>query len=202
MTPSPGIRGLIFRQASLPLSLAILVVVGVLLLFLGILLFPVNLGIIPFSPDGQMGVLLVITAIQMMALGETPLGQFRRSWFLVLIGLVFASMGIVLSMIPGVFADLIRMLLGALNISGGLLFLGKMYFSAIGGKADLTSPPEHLQPILKKMRRTQTILNIVSIAFGISMLFPGLISGFIVAVILMINGGLIFKLVTIVNRFE
>jgi hypothetical protein len=71
-----------FRVASLPLSIAILILVGVLLTLLGLLLFPVNLGIILFSPDGQLGLLMVIVAIQMMAIGETPLGQYKRSLLL------------------------------------------------------------------------------------------------------------------------
>ncbi|NLV27935.1 MAG: hypothetical protein GXY48_12360 [Methanomicrobiales archaeon] len=44
----------------------------VILLIIGILLFPVNVELIPSSPDGQLGLLLVITSIKMMALGETP----------------------------------------------------------------------------------------------------------------------------------
>ena len=84
-----------FRDASLPLSIAIIILVGVLITLLGFLLFPVNLGILPFSPDGQLGLLLVIVSIQMLALGETPIGQYKRSWLLIIIGIVFAGMGIV-----------------------------------------------------------------------------------------------------------
>ena len=77
MTPNgstaTGGTGL-FGEASLPLSIALVIPVGVLLVLLGLLLFPVNQGLIPFSPDGQLGLLLVIMAIQMLALGETPVG--------------------------------------------------------------------------------------------------------------------------------
>ncbi|MFY1645413.1 hypothetical protein ACK11Z_16910, partial [Methanoculleus bourgensis] len=55
-----------FRDASLSLPVALLILVGVFLTLLGVLLFPVNIGVIPFSPDGQLGLLLVIIAIQMM----------------------------------------------------------------------------------------------------------------------------------------
>lgn len=187
-------RSLLFRQASLPLSLAVLVIVGFLLLFLGILLFPVNLGLIPFSPDGQIGLLLVITAIQMMALGETPLGQFRRSWLLVIIGLVFTSMGIVSCTVPGVLTTIIRTLLGVLNITGGVLLLVKMYRPVRGEPVNQPDIPQAMIPLLTKMKQTQTLLYAISIAFGTSMLMPGLVSGFIIAAILIINGLLLFKL--------
>lgn len=199
---SDGLKGLFFRQASLPLSLAVLIVVGFLLLFLGLLLFPVNLGLIPFSPDGQLGLLLVITSIQMMALGETPLGQFKRSWLMVIIGIFFASMGIVSCTVPGILTDLIRILLGALNIIGGVILLGKMYLSSIRPDPDQSAVPESLQPIMRKMQKTQKILYIVSIAFGITMLLPGIVSGFIIALILVINGGLLFRLGSIIYHFQ
>jgi len=92
---------------------------GILLTVLGLLLFPVNLGIIAFSPDGQLGLLLTVTAIQMMALGETPLGQFKRSWIMVMIGLLFAGLGVVSSIVPGLLTGMLQILLGLLNLTGG-----------------------------------------------------------------------------------
>ena len=59
------------------------------------MLFPVNLGMLAFSPDGQLGVLLTIMAIQMMALGDTLVGQFKRSLLMVIVGIVFAALGVV-----------------------------------------------------------------------------------------------------------
>ena len=69
-------RFVLFQEASLPLSQAILILLGILNTLLGLLLFPVCLGMLPFSPDGQLGLLLTIMAIQMMILGDTPLGQY------------------------------------------------------------------------------------------------------------------------------
>jgi uncharacterized membrane protein HdeD (DUF308 family) len=91
---------MLLAYASLPLSIAILVVVGVLITLLGLLLFPVNIGIMPFSPDGQLGLLLVIVAIQMLALGDTPVGRYERSRPLMIIGIVFAAIGIVSCIVP------------------------------------------------------------------------------------------------------
>jgi uncharacterized membrane protein HdeD (DUF308 family) len=93
------------QDASLSLSQAILILLGILLTFLGMLLFPVNLGLLPFSPDGQFGLLLTIMAIQMMALGDTPLGQYRRSWWMVILGIGFAALGIVSCIVPGLLTE-------------------------------------------------------------------------------------------------
>ncbi len=190
----------IFRDATLPLSLAILLMVGVLLVVLGLLLFPVNIGLIPFSPDGQLGLLLVINAIQMMSLGETPLGQYRRSWLIIIIAVGFATMGIFSCIVPGILTDIIRILLGLLNIAGGALLLARQRIPMMHNLIYPPAEPIETPPLLKKMQNTQTILYIVSIAFGITMLLPGLVSGLIIAGIIIINGLLLFVLGSILMK--
>jgi len=190
----------LFREASLPLSLAILILLGILLTLLGLLLFPVNLGLLPFSPDGQLGVLLTIMAIQMMTLGDTSLGQYTRSWLMIIIGIVFAGLGIVSCIVPGVLTGMIQILLGLLNIIGGAVFFIKRFLAKLHGNK---TPPEAsiaVPPVVRRLAGTQMVLNSVTIAFGISMLLPGLVSGLVVAGILVINGLLLFILVYLVQK--
>lgn len=201
-TNRSGSQSRFFAVSSLPLSFAIIILLGVLLVVLGILLFPVNLGLLPFSPDGQIGLLLVLIALQMMALGSTPLGQFRRSWMMVIVGIGFASMGIISCIVPGILTFIIQDLLGVLNIGGGLVFFATGFLPTF--RAIKNPPPEAVPslPIFKKMLGTQTVLNIVSIAFGITMLIPGLVSGFIISGIVIINGLLLFLLVSILQKIS
>jgi hypothetical protein len=186
-----------FREASLPLSIALVIPVGVLLVLLGLLLFPVNLGTLPFSPDGQLGLLLVIMAVQMLALGETPMGQYRRSRLLITIGIAFAAMGIFSCIVPGILTDVIQLLLATLNIAGGAILLTKRFLPMLQGAAE---PAASLPPILKRLLVTLTVLNVVAIAFGISMLLPGLVPGMIIAGIVVINGLLLFVLASILLK--
>ncbi len=192
----------LFREASLPLSVAILILVGVLLTLLGLLLFPVNLGIIPFSPDGQLGLLLVIVAIQMMAMGETPMGQYKRSWLLIIIGIVFAAMGIVSCIVPGILTGVIQMLIGLLNIIGGVVLIIKRFFPILHGIRNPPAQAVTFTPIIIKLLTTQTAVNIVGITFGITMLVPGLVSGLVIAGILIINGLLLFVLAYFLYKIQ
>jgi len=187
----------LFREASLPLSIALVIPVGALLILLGLLLVPVNQGTLPFSPDGQLGLLLVIMAIQMLALGETPMGQYRRSRLLIVIGIVFAAMGIFSCIVPGILTDVIRQLLAVLNIAGGTILLAKRFLPMLHGGAEPAAP---LPPILKRLLVTLTVLNVVAVAFGISMLLPGLVPGMVIAGIVVINGLLLFVLVSILLK--
>lgn len=191
-----------FRDASLSLPVALLILVGVFLTLLGVLLFPVNIGVIPFSPDGQLGLLLVIIVIQMMTLGETPIGQYNRSWFLIALGIVFAAMGIVSCIVPGILTGVIRVLIGLLNIIGGAVLLTKRVLPVLHTARYPGAEPVVFPPVINHLLVTQTVLNIVAIAFGITMLIPGLVPGIVIAGILVINGLLLFVLAYILQQVE
>jgi hypothetical protein len=197
--PPAKSTSLLFRDASLPLTTAILIFLGVLLSLLAILLVPVNLGLLPFSPDGQLGLLLVIMAIQILAMGETPLGMFRRSWFLVTIGLVFVAMGVYSCIVPGVLTDMLRVMLGLLNLIGGLVLLAGRVVPMLLSMRQAQKEPVVLPVPVRNLLVTQTALNIIGILFGTSMLLPGLIPGLVVAVILFFNGLLLFLLAYILG---
>jgi len=189
-----------FRDASLPLLPAILILLGILLTFLGLLLFPVNLGVIAFSPDGQLGLLLTIMALQMMALGDTPLGKYKRSLLMIIVGIVFAALGVVSCIVPGILTGMIQILLGLLNTIGGASLLMKRFLPILREIGTPPAAPVIVPAILKKLTVTQTVLNLVTIAFGISMLIPGLVSGLLIAGILVINGLLLFILASFLQQ--
>ena len=193
-------RSFFLRDAPLPFTTAVLVFLGILLAFLAVLLVPISMGTLPFSPDGQFGLLLVIMAIQMLAVGETPVGQFRRSWPVVLVGLVFVTLGVFSCIVPGILTELLRIMLAILNIAGGLVPLALRLWPVVLQMRDPPAVPVSIPAPLKHLFITQAVLNLVGILFGISMLLPGLIPGMVVAAILFFNGLLLFLLAYILGR--
>ncbi|WP_287382433.1 hypothetical protein [Methanobacterium sp.] len=188
------------QSVSLSLSPAVVIMIGVLLFLLGCLLFPINQGTLPFSSDGELGLLTVILALQMTTLGETPLGQFKRSVIIIIVGIVFATLGIFSCIVPGILTGVLQILIGALNILGGVILLTMRFVPIIRGRKKHdpeTGPPSST---VKKFMVTQTLLNLVAIAFGLSMIMPGMIPNTLVPVILIINGLLLFALAYIINK--
>jgi hypothetical protein len=188
-----------FRDAPLSFTIALLLFLGVLLSLLAVLLVPVNLGTIPFSPDGQLGLLIVIMAIQFLAMGETPVGQFRRTWLILLFGLLFVTLGAFASIVPGVLTPILVVILATLNILGGIVPLTLRFLPMLQAMRNPPAQPVAIPAPLRKLLITQTVLNIVGLLFGLSMLLPGLIPGMVVAVILFANGGLLFLLAWILS---
>jgi hypothetical protein len=193
-------RFILFQEASLPLSLAILILLGIINTLLGLLLFPVSLGMLPFSPDGQLGLLLTIMAIQVMTLGDTPLGQYNRSWFMISIGIVFACLGVVSCVVPGLLTGMIQILLGLLTVLGGAVFFVRRLLAR---KHEIRTSPEIpvvVPPIIRKLAGIQLAMNSLGIVFGVSMLLPGLLSLPVVASILLIMGSLLFVLASVLRK--
>ncbi|HQF85301.1 MAG TPA: hypothetical protein PLX58_10045 [Smithellaceae bacterium] len=170
---------------NLPIDKMMLLVVGIFMLLLGALLIPVNLGQLPFSGSAQLGLLMLIFAIQMLASGSTPIGPFPRNWLLVGFGLLFAALGIISSIIPDILVKPLTILIGVLNILGGFITLVKVISPRLK-KAE--SPGGQVAPILQKLFITQLVMNLLSIMFGTSMLVAHLLPGLVIGVVLFANG--------------
>jgi len=178
---------------------AVILITGVFMVLLGILLIPVTIGLLPFSGSAQLGLLVVIMSIQMIAFGNTPLRSFTRTWPLVFMGLIFASMGIISCIVPGILVPCLTLIIALLNIGGGAIPLVKMIHSRSGkkgrGSADVPS-------IIKKLFLTQSTLNILSIVFGVSMLINNLIPGPVIGVVLTANGIVLLYLISILAKID
>lgn len=182
------------EKGGLPFDKAMLMLTGVFMVLLGGLLVPVNLGLLPFSGSAQLGLLMVIFSVQMLAAGSTPIGAFPRSWLMVYLGTLFAGLGIVSCIVPDVLVAPLTLLVGVLNILNGGLTLAKALPSLV--KARKMLPSIQVPSLLVKLYSTQIALGGLSAMFGSSMLAPGIIPG-LFGVILAANGGVLLYLMRV-----
>lgn len=173
-----------YRDGDLSADVALLLLIGLFLVLLGALLVPISLGSLPSSGSAQLGLLMVIFAVQMLASGTTPLGPFPRSPVIIVFGLIFAAIGIVACIIPDVFLTPLTLIIGVINIAGGAITLTKVA-GQLGKPAE---PQESRSPILFQLIVVQALMGLLAITFGASMLVTGLIPGAIVGVVLVANG--------------
>lgn len=173
---------------------AMLLLMGVFMLLLGGLLVPVSLGVLPFSASAQLGLLMVMFAVQMLASGSTPIGPFPRSWLVIVSGLLFAALGIVSCIIPDILVPALTVLVGVLNILGGVITLAKM---RVVRPRHPEAAREPVTPLLTRLFAAQLTLNLLTIMFGTSMLIPGLIHGLVIGVVLAANGCVLLYLLSI-----
>ena len=191
-TPPAGDGELSFDKTMLLLT-------GIFMLILGVLLIPVNMGLLPFSGSAQLGLLMVIFAIQMLASGSTPIGPFPRSILMIVFGFLFAAVGIVSCIIPEILVWHLTILVGLLNISGGAVTLGRTFIPLLIKPKEPRGP---WPPIMKKLHAATLIMNLVTILFGTSMLVSNFIPGLIIGVILTANGCVLLYLLKILIVLE
>lgn len=172
-------------EAGLSTDRAMMLLIGIFMVLLGVLLVPVNFGSLPFSGSAQLGLLMVIFVVQMLATGSTPIGGFRRSWLVIAIALVFAALGIVSTIIPNVLVVLLTVLVGVLNILGGAITLATVWAPLVRKPV---KPREPFPPLVVKLGIAQTTTSALTVMFGLSMLVSQLIPGLVLGVVLATNG--------------
>jgi len=175
---------------ALSMDHATLLLMSVFMVLLGLLLLPVNLGLLPFSGSAQLGLLMVLFAIQMLAIGSTPIGAFPRVWLMILLGFVFGALGVVSCIIPDILLVPLTFLVGVLNIAGGIIGILKVTVPFFKKK----KASEPVPTILLKINAANLVMNVLTILFGTAMLVSNLIPGIILGVILAANGCVVFYL--------
>ena len=175
---------------------SVILLTGIFMILLGFFLVPVSLGMLPFAGSAQLGLLMVIMALKMISTGNTPIGAFRRTRLVVICGVLFAGLGIVSCIVPGILVSLLTLLIGLLNIFGGIIGLR----GTLSGLRKQGRNP--VLPVLVRLNISQVVLNLLSIMFGTSMLFPGLLPALLTGLILAANGGVLLYLLHILILLE
>ncbi len=184
------------RESDTGLSVdhSMILLMAVFMLILGALLIPVSLGLLPFSASAQLGLLMVVFAVQLLACGSTPLGPFPRTWLMMAFGLLFAALGIVSCLIPDILVAVLTVLVGVLNILGGIITLTKIGVPLLRRSDE---PRDAIPLVLVKLFTAQLAMNLLTILFGVAMLIPHLIPGLVIGVILAVNGCVLLYLLHI-----
>lgn len=178
----------------------LLLLTGIFMVVLGLLLIPIVFGLLPFSPSAQLGLLLVLLSVQMMLLGETPLGAFPRTHLVVFIGAVLGVLGIICCFIPDVLLLTATVLIALGNICGGLLGLGRL--AAMWKSVPAAEEKTPVSSLYFRLAVLMLIMNVLTILFGTSMLLPSLLPGVIIGIVLAANGFLLLALVYLLEKLN
>jgi uncharacterized membrane protein len=107
---------------------------------------------------------------------------------------LFAALGIVSCIIPEVLVASLTVLVGVLNILGGVITVVKICIPRLKKSEGAR---RHVPAILTKLFAAQLTLNLLAVMFGTSMLIPNLIHGLVIGVILAANGATLLYLLHI-----
>jgi hypothetical protein len=175
--PSSVGRFCLSKEASLTVGNTFNTYQGSLMILLGFLILFNILGLVPsFNSDGQTGLLLVLTSLQLLALGQFVGSEVTRSWSVVAFGLLCSAAGIFSCIVPGILAGSIQPLLGLQNIVTGVLLLGTQIVApTLYGIRHPPAEPVTLPPIIRRLFLVLMVTGIVTIVFGINTIAPVLL---------------------------
>jgi hypothetical protein len=176
-SPAEKTQSGLFREVSLTVGNTFNTYQGCLMIFLGFLVIFMTLGIFPsYNSDGQLGLLLVLTSLQLLALGQFVGSQVTRSWLVVGFGILCAGAGIFSCIVPGILSGVIPPLLGLQNIVTGVLLLATQIIApTLYGIRHPPAEPVALPPIIRHLFLVLAITGVVTILFGINTLVPVLL---------------------------
>jgi energy-converting hydrogenase Eha subunit E len=178
--PAPSREGSwLTREVPLTVGNTFSVYQGVLMVLLGSLVMAMILGVLPpFNTDGELGLLLVMTSLQMMALGQFIGSRFTRSWAMVAVGLVFTSLGVFSCIVPGVLTHLVQPLIGVQNILTGVMLLATQVLApTLYGIRHPPEKPARRPPVVRRLFLVLAAIGCVTIIFGTNTLAPLLLPG-------------------------
>ncbi len=205
-SPIPPSKGgfCLLQEVSLTMGNTFNTYQGCLMILLGFLILFMILGIFPsFNSDGQIGLLLVLTSLQLLALGQFVGSQVTRSWLVVAFGILCAAAGIFSCIVPGILTGIILPLLGLQNITTGVLLLATQIIApTLYGIRHPPTEPVTLPPIIKRLFLVLMVTGIVTIVFGINTIAPLLLPnllGMIVSAILLPLLVIIMGLLTLIT---
>ena len=177
----------------------LLLLVGVLMLLLGALLVPVSFGALPFSGSAQLGLLMLVYAVQIVATGSTPMGVFPRSWPLVGAGLLFAVLGAASCTVPEVLVAVLGYVIGVFNVAGGAAMIARIAVRRLRTPAPVRAQQP---PPLKRLFLIQLATNTLAIVFGLTVFLRGLLPTAVLGVVLAVNGCLLFYLLATIVTLD
>jgi len=119
----------LFAEINISLEVIMLLVCGLAVCIVGMVLFPVSTGALPYYESGTFGLLLIILGLQWQITGVTPVGFMKRSWPLILPGITITGLGFVTCFFPGIFGDLPKYLVLAIFALGGLVQILDLMYS-------------------------------------------------------------------------
>lgn len=154
-------------EVGLSIQVVLLLVVGLFFFLVGLLLIGVFAGALPYSEDSTIGLILVLIALYTLTTSETPFGEVRLSWFVVIISVVLGMLGTLSIFFPGgALSPLVGILVFGALVIGGIVNLVRLFTSEERAKAWMK-----IGGILRHLTIAASVVYVLEIIVGVGSLF-------------------------------
>lgn len=176
------------EEADLSIEVVLLLVVGLFFFLLGLLLIGAFAGALLYSEDSTAGFILVLVSLYTITMGKTPLGDVRRSWFVVIIGVILGVLGTLSIFFPGgALSALVRILAALALAIGGIVLLVQLFTSEEKAKTWMK-----VGGILRQLTIALGVVYVLEIIVGVGSFVPIIKTNPLWALVVVIFGASFF----------
>lgn len=168
----------------------VLTLVSLYMIILGLLIIAAVLIPLNITSSAQLGLLMLLFAVQTIALGSTPIGPFKRVNLVVIVGILMSVAGIISMMILDILVLPLSIMVALLNIVNAILYFIRTIPPLVKSK-DKASVPK----VLKQLTIASIFMNIFGFCYGVS-LRTGILPDVAIPFLLIIYGSILLYIVS------
>lgn len=190
------------EEVNISLEVILLLASGLIMLVLSAVLFSVAGGALPYYKDGVYGLLLIIYGLQLQTVGKNPIRYVKRSWPVLIPGIIITAIGFITCFIPGIFGDIPKILVIVIFGVGGILLLLQRFVLKGKSPSDKTSDDGVLSALTLSCAAVYILMILVAVLVAMQMYLPGVLSTELLTGIALLFGMvLIYIVVTLRSRY-
>jgi hypothetical protein len=190
----------LLEEVNISLEVILLLAIGLIMFVLGAVLFPVAAGSLPYYEDGVYGLLLIMFGLQLQTVGKTPLGFVKRSWRVLVPGIIITVIGFVTCFIPGILGSISKFLVIVLLGIGGILLLLQLFLAKDMYRFWKTLGGGVFTHLTLSCAAVYILEILIAVLLFVQVYQPGLLSTELIAIFTLLFGVALFYLAFILKK--
>ena len=192
----------ILHEANISLEAIFILAGGLMMFVLGVVLLLAAGGLLPYYQHGMYGLLLIICGLQLQTVGKTPIRYTKRSWPVLILGVIITIIGFAITIVPEMPGDISKILVILFFGVGGVLLLFELFYSKemyplwkmLGARA--------LTHLIYSCAAVYILMILIAVVTGIQLFQPGIIPTELLAVFALLFGITLFYLAIILQKVD
>lgn len=126
---NPAMKMKLSEETNLSLEVLLLLAFGLIMVIIGAVLLTVAAGALTYYVEGVYGLLLVMFGLQLQTTGKIPIGFVKRSWSVLILGIIITVIGFCTCFVPGILGVIPKYLVMAIFGVGSILLIVQLFFA-------------------------------------------------------------------------
>ncbi|MFA5295340.1 MAG: hypothetical protein WC382_07485 [Methanoregulaceae archaeon] len=164
------------EETNLPLDVILLLAFGLIMFVIGAVLLTVAAGALPYYEEGVYGLLLVMFGLQLQTTGKIPIEFAKRSWSVLIPGIIITVIGFVTCFVPGILGTLPQLLVMVIFGVGGILLLVQLFSAKEKYRFRETSADGLIQQLTLSSAMGCSLEILIAGLIAVQIFLPGILS--------------------------